>query len=56
MASNMAAELSLAVGVVAELAEHEQAIMACYTELAQRASDVAIQRMLQNRKCCAITT
>jgi maltokinase len=45
MASNMAAELSLAVSVVTELAKHERAIMACYTELAEFASDIAIQRI-----------
>jgi maltokinase len=45
MASHMAAELSLAVGVVAELAMHEQAIMACYTELGELSSEIAIQRI-----------
>src|SRR5215469_2190978 len=45
MATSMMAELSLAVGVVAELAEHEQAITACYAELAEFPSDVAIQRI-----------
>src|SRR5258708_15516278 len=44
MASHLAAELALAVGVVPELAKHEQAIMACYTELAEFTGDVAIQR------------
>ena len=45
MASKLAAELSLAVGVVAELAEHEQAIMACYAELAKLPGDIVIQRI-----------
>ena len=45
MASNMAAELSLALGVVPALAEHERAIMACYTELAEFGSDITVQRI-----------
>lgn len=44
-ASNMAAELSLAVSVVPDLTEHERAIIACYAELAEFASDIAIQRI-----------
>jgi maltokinase len=45
MASNMAAELSQAVGVVAELADHERAIMACYSELADFPAEVVVQRI-----------
>jgi maltokinase len=45
LAGIMAAELSLALGVVPDLAEHEQAIRACYTELAELTSPVEIQRI-----------
>lgn len=45
MAANMATELSLALDVVPELAEYEQAIKACYTELADLTSPVITQRI-----------
>lgn len=45
MASALVAELKLAIPVVPELAEHEQAILACYAQLADLTSDVAIQRI-----------
>jgi maltokinase len=45
MARIMAAELSMALGVVPELAEHERAIRASYAELADLTSPVAIQRI-----------
>jgi maltokinase len=45
MASTMAAELSQAVSVVSQLAEHERAIMACYAELAEFRGDIAVQRI-----------
>lgn len=45
MAAAMAAELKLAIPVVPELTEHEQAILACYARLADRPGEVAIQRI-----------
>lgn len=45
MARNLAAELSLAVGAVPELAEHEQAITACYAGLAEFGAEIPTQRI-----------
>ena len=42
---NLTGELTSAISVLPQLAEHETAIRACYSQLAERTSPVAIQRI-----------